>query len=359
MPLKIFTIVGARPQFIKAAPVSKELRKEHREFLLHTGQHYDENMSQLFFDELDIPAPDLNLEIGSGPHGQQTGQMLVGIEKALQEIKPDAVLVYGDTNSTLAGAVAASKLCIPLLHVEAGLRSFNRQMPEEINRMLTDRVSDLMFCPTQTAVEHLQREGITAGVHNTGDVMYDAALRFAELAETRLSPLRRLEMPTDGYLLLTCHRPQNTDDPVALRNIVEALLECGETVIFPVHPRTRGFLQRLGILSRLEKQKRIRLMEPVGYLEMIQLERGAKKILTDSGGVQKEAYFYKVPCITLREETEWVETVQDGWNRLVGSDKVRILEAITDFALTQSQGRHYGDGHAAAKIAQIIAGHFN
>jgi UDP-GlcNAc3NAcA epimerase len=357
MSIEILSIVGARPQFIKAAPVSAALRREHHEFLLHTGQHYDENMSQLFFDELGIPAPDINLEIGSAPHGEQTGQMMIGIEKVLLKLAPDVVLVYGDTNSTLAGAIAAAKLCIPVAHVEAGLRSFNRQMPEEINRVLTDRVSDLLFCPTKTAMEHLNRERLAAGAHLTGDVMYDAALHFAGLAE-RKSPARQMEQANDDYLLLTCHRPQNTDDPAALRSIIEALIESEENVIFPVHPRTRGFLQRLRLLSQLEQCRRIRLIEPVGYLEMIRLERGARKILTDSGGVQKEAYFYKVPCITLREETEWVETVQDGWNILVGSDKGKIAQAIAAFQPSHDQGNHYGDGNAAVQIARIITEHF-
>ena len=352
--LNIATIIGARPQFVKAAPVSRILRQTHNEFLIHTGQHYDDNMSQLFFDELGIPHPDINLDIGSGPHGEQTGKMLVALEKVLLQQKPDLVLIYGDTNSTLAGAVVAGKLLLPVAHVEAGLRSFNRTMPEEINRILADRVSELLFCPTQTAVQHLAAEGIAQGVHLTGDVMYDAALRFGELAEEKNSVLQRLQVEPQNYLLATCHRPQNTDLRENLESIVSAFIESGEQVIFPVHPRTRVFLEQFGLTDRLRGTERVRLIEPVGFLEMIQLEQNAKKILTDSGGVQKEAYFYGVPCITLREETEWIETVIDGWNLLVGADKSKILSAIAGFHPSQPQSRHYGDGHAGEKIAEII-----
>jgi UDP-N-acetylglucosamine 2-epimerase len=354
MSLKIVTIVGARPQFIKASPVSRALRREHKEFLLHTGQHYDRNMSQLFFEELEIPEPDLNLEIGSGLHGEQTAQMVVGIERVLVEQKPDRVLVYGDTNSTLAGALAAVKLNIPVDHIEAGLRSFNRQMPEEINRILTDRAADLLFCPTATAVAHLWHEGITSGVHNTGDVMFDAALHFADLASARSSILERLAVAPGGYLLVTCHRPQNTDDPEALSAIVNALIDSGEQVVFPIHPRTTGFLRRCGLMERLEAAGRIRVIEPVGYLEMIQLEQHARMIVTDSGGVQKEAFFYHIPCVTLRDETEWVETVKDGWNLLVGSEYDRILDAIRTFAPPARQMAHYGNGHASAEIVRLL-----
>ncbi|HOT98416.1 MAG TPA: UDP-N-acetylglucosamine 2-epimerase (non-hydrolyzing) [bacterium] len=354
MSLKIVTIVGARPQFIKAAPVSRALRREHQEYLLHTGQHYDRNMSQLFFEELQIPEPDLNLEIGSGAHGEQTAQMLVGIERVLQEQKPDRVLVYGDTNSTLAGALAAAKLNIPVDHIEAGLRSFNMTMPEEINRILTDRISALLFCPTAAAVAHLRREGITAGVHLTGDVMFDAALHFASLAEVQSTILKRLDVAAGAYLLVTCHRPQNTDHPAALSAIVSALVASQERVIFPVHPRTRGFLQRDGLMDRLKSCERITLIDPVGYLDMIQLEQHARLVVTDSGGVQKEAFFFHVPCVTLREETEWVETVADGWNRLTGANAERILAAIQTFTPPAGQQAHYGDGHASEAIVRLL-----
>ncbi|HNW59352.1 MAG TPA: UDP-N-acetylglucosamine 2-epimerase (non-hydrolyzing) [bacterium] len=354
MSLNIVTIVGARPQFIKAAPVSRALRREHREFLLHTGQHYNRNMSQLFFDELGIPEPDLNLEIGSGPHGEQTARMLVGIEKVLKEQKPDRVLVYGDTNSTLAGALAAAKLNIPVDHIEAGLRSFNMKMPEEINRILTDRIAALLFCPTATAVTHLWHEGITKGVHNTGDVMFDAALHFADLAAAKSAILQRLNLTPGAYLLVTCHRPQNTDNPEALTAIVEALIACEERVVFPLHPRTVGFLRQDGLMERLERSGRITVIEPVGYLEMIQLEQHARMIVTDSGGVQKEAFFYRVPCVTLREETEWVETVTDGWNRLTGARLERILDAIRTFTPPAEQKAHYGTGHASEAIVRLL-----
>jgi len=353
--MKIMTIVGARPQFVKAAPVSRALRKIGEEFLLHTGQHYDANMSQLFFDELEIPAPDLNLEIGSGPHGLQTGQMLVAIEKALMAQQPDWVLVYGDTNSTLAGAVAAAKLNIPIAHVEAGLRSFNRLMPEEINRILTDRISALLFCPTRTAVTHLADEGIRSGVHWTGDVMYDAALHFAALAEIKSTVLQKLALQPRSYVLATVHRAQNTDEPAALSRIMGALLESGQTIVFPVHPRTAGFLRKYGLMEKMTASGRIRLLEPVGYLDMICLEKNARRIVTDSGGVQKEAYFFQTPCVTLREETEWSETVDDGWNVLTGTDPQKIVRAVTSFNPTRPQGRHYGDGRAADRIAEILS----
>ncbi len=350
----VMTVVGARPQFIKAAPVSKLLRRQAREILVHTGQHYDANMSELFFAELEIPEPDFNLGIGSGLHGEQTGRMLVALEKLLQEHKPDWMLVYGDTNSTLAGALAASKLHIPVAHVEAGLRSFNRTMPEEINRILTDRMADLLFCPTTAAIHHLQREGIVRGVYLTGDVMMDAALHFSALAESKTDPFADLGIDRKGYCLLTCHRPQNTDDPQVLGELVDAFLQAEKTLIFPVHPRTRKMLSQFDFWQLLQKAPHIRLIEPVGYLEMIQLEKQAEMIITDSGGVQKEAYFFGVPCITLRSETEWVETVQDGWNLLVGHQRERILDALNHFQPAGEQARHYGDGHASEKIVDLI-----
>ncbi len=356
--MKILSIVGARPQFVKAAPVSKALRKKHREILLHTGQHYDENMSRIFFDDLGIPRPDYNLEIGSESHAVQTARMLEGIERVLFEQSPDAVLVYGDTNSTIAGALAASKLHIPVAHVEAGLRSFNWDMPEEINRVLTDRISTWLFCPTQTAVNHLKNEGITEGVFLTGDVMYDALLHFSRLAEKGPSPLKTLGLAEKAYSLATVHRPANTDFPQNLRAIVEAFLESGETIVFPVHPRTRKFLSDYGLEAEIRRSSNVKLVEPLGYLEMLILEKNARKILTDSGGIQKEAYLWGVPCVTLREETEWTETVEEGWNRLVGADKEKILEAISDFHPTAPRQFSYGDGNASAKIVEILESHF-
>ena len=351
---KIVTIVGARPQFVKAAPVSREIRKHFNEVLVHTGQHYDKNMSQLFFDELEIPEPDVNLEIGSGNHGEQTAQMLVKIEDIIKKNDPAMVLVYGDTNSTLAGALAASKLNIPVAHVEAGLRSFNRDMPEEVNRVLTDRISDRLFCPTRTAVIHLEREGVTSGVHMTGDVMLDAAMHFAKLAEAKSNALEDLDLKSKEYLLATCHRPQNTDQRETLGDIVDAMIHSDEKIVFPLHPRTRSYLQRFELMANLEQAGNIQLIDPVGYLDMIQLEKNARMILTDSGGVQKEAYFFRVPCVTMRPETEWTETVTDGWNVLVGNDKEKITNAIRNFSPAPDQARHYGSGQASAEIASIL-----
>ncbi len=354
MDMTILTIVGARPQFVKASVVSAILRQRCDEYLVHTGQHYDHNMSQLFFDEMNIPRPDLNLNIGSGPHGEQTANMLIGLEKVVLDVRPDMVLIYGDTNSTLAGAIVAGKLNIPVAHVEAGLRSFNRRMPEEINRLLADRLADKLFCPTQTAVEHLQKEGVTEGVYLTGDVMFDAALHFSNLAEKKGNILQTLGLEAKSYVLATCHRPQNTDDRQAFTQIIEAMIESREEIVFPVHPRSVDFIQRYRLADSIERAKNIHLIDPVGYLEMIQLEKNAKKILTDSGGVQKEAYFFKVPCITMRRETEWIETVIDGWNILTGSDKDKIKQALNDFEPADVQRNHYGDGHASERIVDLL-----
>jgi UDP-GlcNAc3NAcA epimerase len=328
-PVKIVSVVGARPQFIKTAPVSRILRSRGlTEVLVHTGQHYDRNMSALFFEELGIPDPDFNLGVGSGSHGRQTGQMLMRIEEVLLQERPDWVLVYGDTNSTLAGALAAVKLRIPVAHVEAGLRSFNREMPEEHNRVLTDHVADLLFCPTRTAVDHLSAEGVTQGVHLTGDVMYDAVLFNSDLAESRSDVLSRLGLTSSRYLLATVHRPQNTDDPGPLSAILTAFGELGETVVFPAHPRTKVSLARFD----LPVPANVHLVDAVGYLDMLVLEKHARLIMTDSGGVQKEAYFFAVPCVTLRDETEWVETVRAGWNLLAGADVARIVAAVRELA---------------------------
>ena len=321
--MKVLSVVGARPQFIKAAPVGRALwAAGHTDVLVHTGQHYDENMSAIFFRELAIPEPDYNLEVGSGPHGQQTGEMLIRLEEVMEQERPDRVLVYGDTNSTSAGALAAVKSHIPVAHVEAGLRSSNRAMPEEHNRVLTDHCADLLFCPTQTAVDNLAREGITRGVHLVGDVMYDAVLQFGELARQRSTILHDLGLKPKGYLLATVHRPYNTDDYVRLQSILETFIEIGEPVIFPVHPRTRKRIAGLaGTLNLRAGAGDLRLIEPVGYLDMLMLEQNARLILTDSGGVQKEAYFFAVPCVTLRPETEWVETVKAGWNLVADADR--------------------------------------
>jgi UDP-N-acetylglucosamine 2-epimerase len=355
--MKVATIVGARPQFIKAAPVSRLLRAAAEEVLVHTGQHYDHQMSAVFFEELRIPEPDYDLGVGSGSHGWQTGQMLIRIEEVLQAEKPDWVLVYGDTNSTLAGALAAVKLQIPLAHVEAGLRSFNRQMPEEHNRVLTDHASDLLFCPTTTAMDNLRREGLGAVAHLVGDVMYDAVLFNAELAEKHSTVLDRLDLEPGEFALATVHRPRNTDDPERLGRIMAALAEIRLPVIFPVHPRTRRRLADAGLDPGPAFSDRLRLVEPVGYLDMLALERNAGLILTDSGGVQKEAYFFAVPCLTLREETEWVETVEAGWNQLVGADPEAILDAASRFRPVGVPPRLFGDGGAAAGVVDLLLGY--
>jgi UDP-GlcNAc3NAcA epimerase len=357
--VKILSIVGARPQFIKAAPVGRALRKSADGILVHTGQHYDHELSAVFFQELDIPEPDVNLGVGSGPHGWQTGQMLMRIEEILLEAKPDWVLVYGDTNSTLAGALAAVKLHIPVAHVEAGLRSFNRRMPEEHNRVLTDHAADLLFCPTQTAVDNLAAEGITEGVHLVGDVMFDALLYNAGLAAQRSDVLRRLDLMTEQYALVTVHRPRNTDHPARLQAILNALEEVGHKtpVVFPLHPRTRQAIANLPSSPDLDTpHSDLRLIEPVGYLDMLALEQHARVILTDSGGVQKEAYLFEKPCITLREETEWVETVEAGWNLLVGADCETIVAAARDFRPRGTPPPVFGDGHASERIVAVLTG---
>jgi UDP-N-acetylglucosamine 2-epimerase len=307
-------------------------------------------MSQVFFDELNIPPPDVNLGVGSKSHARQTGEMLIGVEDVLLEERPDWVLVYGDTNSTLAGALAAAKLHIRVAHVEAGLRSFNRRMPEEINRVLTDCIADLLLCPTQIAVENLASEGIVAGVHHVGDVMYDAVLYNGKLAADRSRILHDLDVQPGAYLLATVHRPRNTDHPESLRGILEALELVADAVVLPAHPRTRKAILDHG--QRVPSN--VRLIEPVGYLDMLCLEQQAKAILTDSGGIQKEAYMFGVPCITLRDETEWVETVQAGWNRLVGAEPRKILAAVQDLRLPAERPPLFGDGHAADRIVTLI-----
>ncbi len=356
--MKILSVVGARPQFIKAAAVSRALRQHRRvrEVLLHTGQHYDANMSAVFFQELDIPAPDYHLGIGGGTHAQNTGRMMEAIEAVLLEEQPDWVIVYGDTDSTLAGALAAVKIHIPVAHVEAGLRSFNRQMPEEINRILTDHIADLLFAPTQTAVHHLQNEGVPQErIHLVGDVMCDAARYYAHKAQRHSRILSTLSLEPHTYLLATVHRAENTDHPARLLAIMEALNTVGaqRPVVLPLHPRTQRALHQIG--HPPERFPHIRFTQPVGYLDMIQLEQHAWRIATDSGGVQKEAYFFRVPCITLREETEWVELVQTGWNRLVPPlDAQPIIQALTAPFPPGQEIALYGGGTASQRIAEIL-----
>ncbi len=358
--MKIVTVVGARPQFIKAAAVSREIAKhpEIREVIVHTGQHYDDNMSQVFFDELAIPMPHYNLRVGSGLHAAQTGAMLEKIETVLLDEKPDWVLVYGDTNSTLAGALAAAKLQIPVAHVEAGLRSFNRTMPEEINRIVADQLSSILFCPSQTAFDNLVREGATKGVYLVGDVMYEALLFAAEQAARRSNILETLRLDKKNYLLVTVHRAENTDNRERLSNIMQAL-EClaeRETVVFTVHPRTQKALEQMGYNfnnSEFRIQNLI-FTVPMGYLDMIKLQQAARVILTDSGGVQKEAYWLAVPCVTLREETEWVETVESGWNRLAGAEPNRIIQASSNYGSLEKHYALYGDGTTSGQCIEIL-----
>jgi UDP-N-acetylglucosamine 2-epimerase len=351
--MKVLTVAGTRPQLVKVAPVSRELRKYVKEILVNTGQHYDYNMAGIFFDELHIPKPDYDLGIGSASHGKQTGEMLKKIEEVILQEKPDAVLVYGDTNSTLAGALAASKLHIPLIHVEAGLRSYNKKMPEEINRVLTDHVSNLLFAPTEKAVENLRKESIIENVFNVGDVMYDAFLYNSALAEEKYS-LEKFGLESKKYLLATIHRAENTDSREHLLAIFKSFAELEDIVFLPLHPRTKHKLEKYGLTEIVQKADNIKIVEPVSYLEMLLLEKHAKAIVTDSGGVQKEAYFAKVPCLTLRSETEWVETVEVGCNRLVNPLEEDLAKIIQQFQPTDFSIPLYGDGKASKKIAKMI-----
>jgi UDP-N-acetylglucosamine 2-epimerase len=348
--MKIISVVGARPEFIQATPVSHALRKMHQEILVHTGQHYDYLMSQTFFDELGTPAPDYNLEVGSGSHASQTAEILIHLEKVILKEKPDLVLIRGDTNSTLAAALVASKSHVPVVHVEAGERSFDRRMPEEINRLVADQLSSAHFCVSQTAVRQLAQEDITRNVFWVGDVMLDANLANRSLARQKSTILSQLEIAPQRYGLVTIHRAANTDDPLRLSNIVRALSLVEEIVIFPVHPRTRNALQKLDV----QFGSNVRLIDPVGYYDMMMLEASARIIATDSGGVQREAYFMQKPCLTLRDETEWTETVTVGWNKLVGVDVAQILHEWKTFIPPVEQPPIFGDGTAGEKIAKIL-----
>lgn len=364
MNVKLVSIVGARPQIIKAAAVSRAVAQCNKkcrgrtitEIILHTGQHYDRNMSHVLFKELDIAQPHYNLGVGSGSHAEQTGKMLHKIEAVLIKERPDCCLVYGDTNSTLAGALAAAKLHISVAHVEAGLRSFNRRMPEEINRVVTDHISELLFCPTQTSVDNLAKEGISAGVHRVGDVMYDCILFYTRKTKPiEQKILERLRIQSKSYCLATVHRAENTDDGKRLSNIFEALNEIATKdcpVVLPLHPRTIKHAHK----HSLEFADWVKVIDPVSYLEMVALENNAGLILTDSGGVQKEAYWLSVPCITLRDETEWVETVESGWNILAGANKHRIINDVRHGHRRRdvAQKSVYGNGNAAHQICDIL-----
>jgi UDP-GlcNAc3NAcA epimerase len=348
--MRILSVVGNRPQFIKSGPLSVALRNVGvEEVVLHTGQHYDDELSAVFFDELDLDPPRYRLEAGSGTHAEQTARMLPGIERAVLDERPACVLVYGDTNSTLAGALAAGKLLVPVAHVEAGLRSFDDTMPEELNRVIVDRIAALLFCPTDAAVANLAAEGITEGVHQVGDVMYDASLSLTPIARERSHILERAGLEPGGYLVLTLHREGNTR-PETLGRIVSALNRLEEPVLFPAHPRTTKALAAGGI----SLDANVRLLAPIGYLDFTALVSQARVVLTDSGGVQKEAYWHGVPCVTLRPSTEWVETVEAGWNHLVGSDPNLIVEAVRDARTLAERPVLYGDGRAAARIADLL-----
>jgi UDP-N-acetylglucosamine 2-epimerase len=350
--VKVVSIVGNRPQFIKAAPLARALRRAGDHVLVHTGQHYDEELSAVFFEELELRPADHRIETGSGSHAQQTGSMLVGLEPVLAAEQPDVVLVYGDTNSTLAGALVAAKTRYPLGHVESGLRSFDRAMPEEVNRVLTDVVSDLRFCPSQPAVDNLAAEGITDGVHLVGDVMVDVAQQFGPLAAQRSAALERLGVAPGAYALITVHRQANTA-PDALADLVAVLESIEEPLVFPLHPRTEAALSRRGLLERAERAAI--MSPPLGYLDFTALLAGARVCLTDSGGVQKEAYLHRVPCLTLRSSSEWVETIELGWNRLVAMRPQAVAAALADVTVPNEHPPLYGDGHAAERIAELVA----
>ncbi|WP_128475872.1 non-hydrolyzing UDP-N-acetylglucosamine 2-epimerase [Halorussus pelagicus] len=350
--MKVLTVVGARPQFIKAAAVSRELRRRHEEVLVHTGQHYDEEMSDVFFEELAIPEPDENLGVGSSSHGAQTAEMLAGLEERIERVEPDAVLVYGDTNSTLAAAIAASKMDTRLAHVEAGLRSYNREMPEEINRVLTDHAADDLFAPSRRAVANLREESVAGAVHETGDVMCDAVCWARDRAVDRSEILTELGVESGEYVLATVHRASNTDDPDRLAAILDALAAEVREVVLPAHPRTINRMREYAMLD--DAREKLTLVDPVGYLDFVRLQDCADVVATDSGGVQKEAFFLDTPCVTMREETEWRETVEAGWNELVGANKAAIRRALADADPPGEKPQPYGDGDAAARITDLL-----
>jgi UDP-GlcNAc3NAcA epimerase len=349
--MRFATIVGARPEFVQLSPVSQAQRRLHDEVIIHTGQHYDDRMSGNFFAELELPAPAYNLGIGSGPHGAQTGRMLEVLEDVLLTVRPDGVIVFGDTNSTLAATLAAVKLHIPVAHVEAGLRSFNRAMPDEINRLVTDHLATRLFCPTETARKNAEREGIIQGVDVVGDVMFDILLQIRpRLVERAAALLPQLSVAARDYVLVTVHRPANTDDPEAMRRIAGALDDLGTTVVFPIHPRTRKLTEQYGIAW----SERVLLVEPLGHQDFLALAQAAHRVATDSGGVQKQAFLLGVPCITLRDETEWIETVESGWNVLVGNDRAAIVAAMQRPTPAPPAHNPFGQGDAAERIAHSL-----
>jgi UDP-GlcNAc3NAcA epimerase len=353
--MRIVSVVGNRPQFIKAAGVSRLLRERHEELLIHTGQHYDDELSRIFFEELDIPAPDRELGAGSGTNTAQTARMLTALEPELRALQPDLVLVYGDTNSTLAGALCAAQLPVPLGHVEAGMRSFDRRMPEELNRVVADQASDLLLCSTETAMRNLEREAAPGERHLVGDVMADVLLSARDIAERRSQALERHGLEQGRYLLVTAHRPGNVDAPDRLARLVELLVALPVEALFPVHPRTRARLDSAGLIAELERASHIKLLPPLGYLDFLTLARNARAILTDSGGLQKEALLLGVPCLTLRDTTEWVETVESGWNVLVDLDREAALAALERGRPASEPPDLYGGGRAGERIRDVLS----
>jgi UDP-N-acetylglucosamine 2-epimerase (non-hydrolysing)/UDP-GlcNAc3NAcA epimerase len=361
--MRVLTVIGNRPQFVKAAAVSQRLREGAEEVLVHTGQHYDRELSEIFFEELGLPPPDHQLGVGSGSHAEQTAAIITGLEPLAREIGPDVLLVYGDTNSTLGGALVAAKLRIPQAHVEAGMRSFNRTMPEEINRVVADSVAELLLCSTELAVRNLDAEGLGGGAVLVGDVMADVALTFGPIADRRSDALERLGLEERGFSVATAHRAGNVDDPGRLAQLIDLLSRAAETapVVFAVHPRTRARLEAAGSLDSLAARG-IRAVDPLGYLDITRLVRASRAVITDSGGLQKEAFLASVPCVTMREETEWVETVEAGWNRLVGLDPDAAAAALKELPepgeATSPAAELYGGGQAGSRVAAAIAKRF-
>lgn len=350
--MKILSVVGARPQFIKLALLSKEIRKNFKEVIVHTGQHYDIEMSKIFFEQLEIPEPDYNLEIKEQDEVMQITKMMVKLEKVMLKEKPDLVVLFGDTNSTLAAALTASRLMLKCAHVESGPRMFDKTIPEEINRIIADNVSDTLFCPSKKATENLKREGFTKGVYFTGDIMIDVLMKYSKVAEERSGILKTLNLKKKSYILATIHRQSNTNSKKNMSNIFHALIDSKEKVVVPLHPRTKKYLIKYGLFDLVKSG--LIIINPVKYIDILVLEKCAKKIVTDSGGIQKEAYTLKTPCITLDESTGWPETVEDGWNILTGADKNKILDAIKNFNPSKAQKNHYGYGNSVKKMIELI-----
>jgi UDP-N-acetylglucosamine 2-epimerase len=351
----ITIIIGARPQFIKHQPLQAAIGDNTKTRIVHTGQHYDLNMSDIFFQELGLSAPDIHLGIGSDSHAKQTGKMLMAIEQEVQIYKPKLLIVYGDTNSTLAGTLASVKLGVPVAHIEAGLRSFNRTMPEEINRIITDRISQLLFVPSELALDNLKKEGITTNTFNVGDIMYDTVLFFESVSEQRIGILDKWHLSSHNYYYATIHRASNTDNEDQLLNIIKAFSGLDKKVLFPIHPRTKKMIKKY----KIKLGQNIIALDPAGYLDSIMFIKNAKAVLTDSGGMQKEAFYLKTPCITIRTETEWPETIEQGWNQLVDSDEQAIIKAVNEIVIPKTHTPVYGDGKTAMRIKQILSDYLN